>query len=145
MRKPILAALLLPLAAHAADDISAKVITPFELNYRADPQIPGVGIAVVAGDPQAAAPYTLRVRFAAGASAAPHAHPDERIVTVLEGEYRFADGTKFDGPQELKRALLQRKDDFLRHLTTKLLGFALGRGLTIEDQCAVEEIVKNIG
>lgn len=96
MRKPILAALLLPLAAHAGDDVSAKVITPFELSYRADPQIPGVGIAVVAGDPGAAAPYTLRVRFAAGASAAPHAHPDERVVTVLEGEYRFAAGTKFD-------------------------------------------------
>lgn len=96
MRKLILVTLLLPLAAHAGDDVTATVITPFQLNYRADPQIPGVGIAVVAGDPKLAGPYTLRVRFEAGASAAPHAHPDERVVTVLEGEYRFAAGTKFD-------------------------------------------------
>ena len=54
------------------------------------------------------------------------------------------DGTKFDGPQELKQVLLQRKDEFVRHLTTKMLGYALGRGLTIEDQCTVEEIVKKV-
>lgn len=96
MRRLVLVALLLPLATQADDEVSAKVITPFELSYRADPQIPSVGIAVVAGDPKAAGPYTLRVRFEAGASAAPHAHPDERVVTVLEGEYRFAAGTQFD-------------------------------------------------
>jgi uncharacterized protein DUF1585 len=40
--------------------------------------------------------------------------------------------------------LLSRKDEFIRHLTTKLLGFALGRGLTIEDQCTVNEIVAKV-
>src|SRR5262249_10298563 len=54
------------------------------------------------------------------------------------------DGTRFEGPQELKQVLLRRKDDFLRHLTSKLLGYALGRGLTIEDQCRVEEIVQKV-
>jgi hypothetical protein len=40
--------------------------------------------------------------------------------------------------------LLARKDEFIRHLTTKMLGYALGRGLTIEDRCTVEDIVKQV-
>jgi len=54
------------------------------------------------------------------------------------------DGTRFDGPQELKQVLRSRKDEFVRHLTTKLLGYALGRGLTVEDQCAIEEITNKV-
>ncbi len=62
----------------------------------------------------------------------------------IDASGELPDGTKFQGAQELKQVLLQRKDEFIRHLTTKLLGYALGRGLTIEDQCTVEEIVKQV-
>lgn len=62
----------------------------------------------------------------------------------VDAKGELPDGKKFDGPRELKKVLLQRKDDFVRHLTTKLLGYALGRGLTIEDQCTVEEIVEKV-
>jgi hypothetical protein len=62
----------------------------------------------------------------------------------IDAQGELPDGTKFDGPQELKQVLLARKDDFVRHLTTKLLGYALGRGLTVEDQCTAEEIVKKV-
>jgi hypothetical protein len=51
---------------------------------------------------------------------------------------------KFNGPAELKQVLLARKDEFIRHLTAKMLGYALGRGLTIQDQCTVDEIVKKV-
>jgi hypothetical protein len=51
------------------------------------------------------------------------------------------DGTKFNGPEELKQTLLARNELFIRNLTTKLLGFALGRGLNREDTCAVDQIV----
>ena len=54
------------------------------------------------------------------------------------------DGTKFDGPEGLKKVLLERKDEFVRQLTKKLLGYALGRGLSVEDQCTVDEIVKKV-
>lgn len=69
---------------------------------------------------------------------------DDEAGQPVDAKGELPDGTKFDGPQELKQVLLQRKDEFIRHLTTKMLGFALGRGLTIEDQCTVEEIVKKI-
>src|SRR5262249_24933194 len=68
----------------------------------------------------------------------------EEAGKPIDARGELPDGTKFDGPQELKQVLLQRKDEFIRHLTTKVLGYALGRGLTVEDQCTVEEIVKKL-
>ena len=53
----------------------------------------------------------------------------------------LADGTALDGPQQLKRALVDRKDVFLRNLARRMLGYALGRGLVPADACAVEKIV----
>jgi hypothetical protein len=62
----------------------------------------------------------------------------------IDAKGELPDGTKFDGPQALKKVLLARKDDFIRHLTTKMLGYALGRGLTVEDQCTVEEVARKV-
>ena len=53
-------------------------------------------------------------------------------------------GQTFDGPQELRRLLLQRQDDFRRCLSEKMLTFALGRGLEYYDACAVERIVNRL-
>ena len=54
------------------------------------------------------------------------------------------DGTAFDGPEQLKAILLSRKDQFVRHLTSKVLGYALGRSLTLPDSWVVEEIVARV-
>ncbi len=54
------------------------------------------------------------------------------------------DGTSFNGTSELKQILLARNDLFLRSLTTRLLGYALARSLTVEDSCAVDEIVDKL-
>jgi cytochrome c553 len=53
-------------------------------------------------------------------------------------------GEKFNGPVELRQALLNRKDDFLRHLTGKMLGYALGRGLQDGDSCTVQHLVDDL-
>jgi hypothetical protein len=50
----------------------------------------------------------------------------------------------FEGPDELKSVLFQRKDVFLRNLISKMLGYALGRGLTMEDRCTVESIAAKV-
>jgi hypothetical protein len=52
------------------------------------------------------------------------------------------DGTKFDGPQELKQLLLKRKPEFLRNLSRKVLGYALGRQLYPHDQCVIDDALK---
>ncbi|MGH9666923.1 MAG: DUF1585 domain-containing protein, partial [Bryobacteraceae bacterium] len=53
-------------------------------------------------------------------------------------------GEKFSGPVELRQLLLQRKDEFLGHLTAKVLGYALGRSLQDGDQCTVQRIVNTL-
>ncbi len=50
-------------------------------------------------------------------------------------------GEKFSGPAELKQVLLAQKDQFARNLSRKLLGYALGRGLTQYDECVVDKCV----
>lgn len=62
----------------------------------------------------------------------------------IDASGELTDGTRFDGATELKKVLLERKDLFLRNLTAKVLGYALGRGLTLEDNCAVDQIVEQL-
>lgn len=62
----------------------------------------------------------------------------------VDNRGELPDGTIVEGPQSLKIALLERKDLFVRNLTSKLLGYALGRGLTAQDSCAVDRIVAEL-
>ncbi len=62
----------------------------------------------------------------------------------IDSRGQLPDGTTFAGPEELKRMTLTRKDDFVRQLTAKTLGYALGRSLTPEDACAVDQIVEQV-
>lgn len=51
------------------------------------------------------------------------------------------DGRKFNGPVELRKILLQQKDQFVHTLSEKLLTYALGRGVTPNDKCNVDDVV----
>jgi hypothetical protein len=53
-------------------------------------------------------------------------------------------GARFTGPGELKTFILERKGDFVRCLTAKLMTYALGRGLEYYDRPVVERIVKAV-
>ena len=48
------------------------------------------------------------------------------------------------GLDQLKLLLQDKKDIVLRNLTNKLLGYALGRGLTLKDSCTVDAIVDKV-
>jgi hypothetical protein len=50
------------------------------------------------------------------------------------------DGTKINGPRELRQALLAQKTQFAKAVTEKLLTYALGRGLEYYDAPAVRAI-----
>ncbi len=50
------------------------------------------------------------------------------------------DGTKFSGADGLRKLLLKRKDDFTEVLSSKLLTYALGRGLEVADRPTVQRI-----
>jgi mono/diheme cytochrome c family protein len=51
------------------------------------------------------------------------------------------DGTKVNGPVELRQALLHYSPQFVRMITEKLMTFALGRGVENEDMPVVRSIV----
>ncbi len=53
-------------------------------------------------------------------------------------------GESFSGPEELKRILLQRRDEFQQHAVRKLVGFALGRDLNKFDQCVIDASLKRL-
>jgi hypothetical protein len=50
------------------------------------------------------------------------------------------DGTKINGPRELRQALLAQKTQFAKAVTEKLLTYSLGRGLEYNDAPAVRAI-----
>jgi quercetin dioxygenase-like cupin family protein len=56
---------------------------------------------VVAGDPNRASYYTVRVLIPRGLRLMPHFHPDSRMVTVISGTLWFGYGTAFD-PSRMK-------------------------------------------
>lgn len=66
---------------------------------------------------------------------------DQDAGKPIDAKGTLPDGASFNGIDELKKVLLERKDLFVRNLTSKMLGYALGRGLTLEDQCSVDRIV----
>ena len=51
-------------------------------------------------------------------------------------------GDKFQGPSELTGVLVQRKQEFARCFTEKMMVYALGRGLAPYDRCAADKIVQ---
>ena len=50
------------------------------------------------------------------------------------------DGQKFQGPAELKKILLQKKDQFTHTLADRLMTYALGRGMDPSDRCVLDDI-----
>lgn len=69
---------------------------------------------------------------------------DEEGGQPVDNAGELPDGVRFHGPAGLKKVLLERKDAFVRNLAAKMLGYALGRGLTLTDACAVEQIVEQV-
>jgi hypothetical protein len=53
-------------------------------------------------------------------------------------------GVRFGSPRELKAILAARRDDVTRNLASRLLAYALGRGLDGYDEIIVERIAKDV-
>jgi quercetin dioxygenase-like cupin family protein len=82
-------------APAVAQQAEATIVNPDSLKWNPI-AFPGVTIAVAAGSPTASGIYAMFVRFAPGAKALPHTHPDQRIVTVLSGIIHVGIGTEID-------------------------------------------------
>lgn len=67
--------------------------------------------------------------------------PDDKPI---DASGQLPSGESFNGPAELRQVLLSRQEDFLRQITSKILGYAIGRGQQDGDQCTIREIVRNL-
>ena len=54
----------------------------------------GAQLAVLAGDPQSAGMFTIRLRFPPGYAVAPHSHPADEFVTVISGQLGLGMGSR---------------------------------------------------
>ena len=52
--------------------------------------------AVLAGDPEKAGPYVIRLRWLPGNMSRPHFHPNDRHFVVVEGTWWLGSGEKYE-------------------------------------------------
>ena len=69
---------------------------------------------------------------------------DEDRGKPVDARGELPGGQTFEGPQELVKILLNRREDFIRTLTGKMLVYATGRGLEYYDQCVVDDCVEQM-
>lgn len=70
---------------------------PETIQWAPNKSVPGDMMTIMLyGDPRRPGPYIFRARMPAGYKLPPHRHPDERVVTVLEGTYWSGVGERFD-------------------------------------------------
>ena len=62
--------------------------------------------------------------------------------TPVDASGTLPDGTTFDGPVELREVLLARPGEFARTVASKLLTYALGRGVQYYDMPAIRQILR---
>ena len=60
----------------------------------------------------------------------------------VDASGELPDGTRFDGPAELREILLSKREQFVETFTEKLLTYALGRGVEYSDRPAIRKIVR---
>jgi mono/diheme cytochrome c family protein len=61
----------------------------------------------------------------------------------VDASAELPDGTKFNGPSELRQVLRQHSQEFLTTVSERLLTYALGRGLDASDNPAVRKIKRD--
>jgi quercetin dioxygenase-like cupin family protein len=57
---------------------------------------PGAQMAVIQGDPGKSEPFIVRLRFPNGYAIAPHTHPTDEYITVIDGTLKVGMGVTFD-------------------------------------------------
>lgn len=62
----------------------------------------------------------------------------------IDSSATLPDGTSLNGASDLKRMLNASRDEFLKNFVRKLLGFAVGRGLSSFDDCVVDRCLEQL-
>jgi quercetin dioxygenase-like cupin family protein len=91
-------------AAALAGSTASAQIMPNDLKWGpAPPGLPaGAKLAVLSGDPTKEGMFTIRLKFPAGYSVAPHHHPTPELVTVMNGSMAIGMGDVMNRPKARK-------------------------------------------
>ena len=68
---------------------------------------------------------------------------DRFAGSVIDASGTLPDGTKIDGPVDLRNALMQNPDQFVQTLTEKLMTYATGRTVESYDMPTIRRIVRS--
>lgn len=82
--------------AESASAEGLLAVTPGDIAWTEVRKSPPLFRAYIQGDQDKPGAFTFRVRAAAGHKLLPHTHPDDRVITVLEGTYWSAVGDVWD-------------------------------------------------
>ena len=63
----------------------------------------------------------------------------------IDASGEFLDGTRFTNAADLRRLLVEKREQFVATLTERLLTYAVGRGVEHYDMPAVRTIVRDAG
>jgi quercetin dioxygenase-like cupin family protein len=103
MRLLIAALSLFAASAAAAQSLTEMRMTPAEIrgstldnNQIGSAGVPGVHTKVIYGDPAKAGPYTILLFVPPHTTIQAHSHRDDRMATVVTGEWHFGYGNQFD-------------------------------------------------
>ncbi len=83
--------------ATSGSAMEPTIFIPSEANWGAAPDVlpAGAQFVVVDGDPMGTGPYTVRLKLPDGYKIAPHWHPKDEAVTVLNGTFLIGMGDQF--------------------------------------------------
>jgi mono/diheme cytochrome c family protein len=68
---------------------------------------------------------------------------DRFAGTLIDSSDKLIDGTPVNGPDDLRKALAGRPDQFVQTLTEKLMTYALGRNIEYYDMPAIRKVVRD--
>ena len=90
--------LLVSLTALAASSAAQAQMNSKDLKWgAAPPGLPaGAQLAVLSGDPGKEGMFTIRLKFPANYTIAPHQHPSDELVTVIDGQASIGMGDTLD-------------------------------------------------
>jgi hypothetical protein len=65
-------------------------------------------------------------------------------AALIDASSTLPDGTKLGGPEDLRKLLLSRKNEYIETVTDKLLTYAMGRGTEYYDAPVIRQIIRTI-
>lgn len=99
---------------------------------------PGTQITVLTGDLAKEVPFTIRIKMPDGYRVAPHWHPGEEHLTVVQGTFLIGTGEKFDAA-----AMKPMATGDYAHMPKEMRHFGAAKGETIVQVHGIGPFVVN--